>query len=186
MPTSLTLYLKVKNLEESIKIPALVESLREIFSEYGTVIDIVAKKSLKRKGQAFIVFDSVESAQGAIDEINGFELFDKPMHLDFARTQSDAIVKRSGTEQDLEQHKRHRLAEKGTETMFDSLVLILLTLRDRTQASHRSRGREEPQASRSCRARSSTARSQSSSWGWSQARRWCCRWCRSGRVLAAK
>ncbi|KAJ9632471.1 hypothetical protein H2203_000876 [Taxawa tesnikishii (nom. ined.)] len=109
-PPNATVY--VKNLEESIKIPALVESLREIFSEYGTVIDIVAKKSLKRKGQAFIVFDSVESAQGAIDEINGFELFDKPMHLDFARTQSDAIVKRSGTEQDLEQHKRHRLAEK--------------------------------------------------------------------------
>jgi len=85
-----------------------------VFAEYGNVIDIIAKKSLKRKGQAFIVYDSVESAQNAIDEVNGFELFDKQMHCDFARTRSDATVKREGTAEELEQHKRHRLAEKGT------------------------------------------------------------------------
>ncbi|KAK8219321.1 hypothetical protein M8818_001055 [Zalaria obscura] len=102
----------VKNLEESVKIPALIEALREVFEEYGTIVDIVAKKSLKRKGQAFIVFDSADSAENAIDEVNGFELFGKQMHLDFAKTKSDATVKREGTEEDLEQHKRHRLAEK--------------------------------------------------------------------------
>ncbi|KAI5201577.1 U1 small nuclear ribonucleoprotein [Aureobasidium subglaciale] len=103
---------KARNLSERIKIPQLIEALREIFEEYGTIVDIVAKSSLKRKGQAFIVFDSVQSAENAIDEINGFELFGQSMSLDFARTRSDATVQREGTSEELEQHKRHRKAEK--------------------------------------------------------------------------
>jgi RNA recognition motif-containing protein len=103
----------VRNLEERIKVPQLKEALTELFSEYGEIIDIVAKTNLKAKGQAFIVFDSVESAQKAIEEVQGFELFDKPMQLAFARTRSDASVKRIGDEDEFESHKRRRLAEKG-------------------------------------------------------------------------
>lgn len=102
----------VRNLEERIKPDQLKEALTELFSEYGTIIDIVAKTNLKAKGQAFIVFDSPESAQKAIDEIQGFELFEKPMRLEFARTRSDATVKRTGDEEEFESHKRRRLAEK--------------------------------------------------------------------------
>lgn len=76
-------------------------------------MEIIAKKSIKRRGQAFIVFDSVDSAQNAIDELQAFELFGKQMHLDFAKTRSDVTVLREDGEQGLEQHKRHRLAEKG-------------------------------------------------------------------------
>lgn len=104
---------QVRNLEESIKIDALKEALTEIFSEYGSIIDLVAKKNLKAKGQAFIVFDDPAAAARAIDEVNGFELFDKPMVLDYARTRSDATVLREGGEEDLEVHKRRRMAEKG-------------------------------------------------------------------------
>lgn len=103
----------MKNLEESIKIPQLKEALTEIFSEYGNVIDLVAKKNLKAKGQAFIVFEDTESAERAIQEVQGFELFDKPMSLDFAKTKSDVTVKREGTSEDFETHKRRRKAEKG-------------------------------------------------------------------------
>ena len=74
----------------------------------------MAKRNLKAKGQAFIVYDSVEAAQNAIDEVQGFELFEKPMNLDFARTKSDVTVQIEGTEEDFEAHKRRRLAEKGT------------------------------------------------------------------------
>lgn len=91
----------------------MIEALRELFSEYGTIIDIVAKTNLKAKGQAFIVFDEVEGAQKAIDEVQGFELFGKEMQLAFAKTRSDATVKRQGTEEEFESHKRRRLAEKG-------------------------------------------------------------------------
>ncbi|KAN0096625.1 RNA recognition domain containing protein [Hyaloscypha variabilis] len=109
-PPSATVY--VRNLEERIKVPELKEALTELFSEYGEIIDIVAKTNLKAKGQAFIVFDTVESAQKAIEEVQGFELFDKPMQLAFARTRSDASVKRTGDEDEFESHKRRRLAEK--------------------------------------------------------------------------
>ena len=51
--------------------------------------------------------------------MQGFDLFDKPMALDFAKTRSDATVKREGTEEEFETHKRRRLAEKGT-SMRDS------------------------------------------------------------------
>ncbi|KAF2148917.1 RNA-binding domain-containing protein [Myriangium duriaei CBS 260.36] len=98
----------VKNLEEKIKIPDLIESLRGIFSEYGTIIDIIAKKSIKRRGQAFVVFDNVDSAQNAIDELSGFEFAGKQMNCEFAKTKSDATVKREGTEEDLDEHVRIR------------------------------------------------------------------------------
>ncbi len=46
--------------------------------------------------------------------MQGFDLFDKPMQLAFAKTRSDASVKRNGDEEEFESHKRRRLAEKGT------------------------------------------------------------------------
>lgn len=102
----------VKNLEERIKPADLREGLTEIFSEYGTIIDIVAKTNLKAKGQAFIVFEDVESAAKAIEEVQGFEIFGKEMDLDFARTRSDATVLKEEGDAGLERFKRGRLAEK--------------------------------------------------------------------------
>ena len=100
------------NLEERIKIPALTEALSEIFSEYGTIVDIVAKRNLKAKGQAFIVFDNPESVTSAIEEVNGFELFDKPMKLEVAKARSDKTVEREEGGDGLEVWKRKRAAEK--------------------------------------------------------------------------
>ncbi|KAI9675166.1 MAG: hypothetical protein M1829_003526 [Trizodia sp. TS-e1964] len=107
---SATVY--VKNLREDVKIDQLKESLTELFSEYGNIIDLVAKRNLRAKGQAFIVFDDPEAAARAIKEIQGFELFDKPMVLAFAKSRSDATVQRQGDDEEFEAHKRHRLAEK--------------------------------------------------------------------------
>lgn len=103
----------VRNLEESIKLPLLVTALRGIFSPYGEILDIVAKRSLKNRGQAFVVFSTVSAAQKAIEEVQAFPLFNKPMVLAFAKTLSDATVKREQGEGDeWESHKRRRLAEK--------------------------------------------------------------------------
>ncbi|KAI9376336.1 hypothetical protein BJX61DRAFT_490125 [Aspergillus egyptiacus] len=111
----------VRNLEERIKVEQLKEALREIFSEYGTILDIVAKTNLRAKGQAFIVFDSVDSATRAIDEVNGFDLFDKPMVLDYAKTRSDATVLKEQGNEELETHKRRRLAEKERRQAHEAL-----------------------------------------------------------------
>ncbi|RJE24250.1 Small nuclear ribonucleoprotein [Aspergillus sclerotialis] len=119
IPPNPTVY--VRNLEERIKIEQLKEALEEIFSEYGTVLEIVAKRNLKAKGQAFIVFDNIDSAARAIDEINGFELFEKPMVLDYAKTRSDATVFREGGSDELEAHKRRRLAEKERKQAHEAL-----------------------------------------------------------------
>ena len=105
--------------------------MAELFSEYGEILEIVAKTNLKAKGQAFIVFDSVESAQKAIEEVQGFELFGKPMQLAFAKTRSDATVKRTGDEAEFESHKRRRLAEKGN--AFPAPLTELVLIRPQTR-----------------------------------------------------
>ncbi|KAJ5587340.1 uncharacterized protein N7459_003105 [Penicillium hispanicum] len=119
IPPNNTVY--IKNLEERIKVDQLKEALEEIFSEFGNVLEIVAKTNLRAKGQAFIVFDSVDAATRAIDEANGFELFDKPMVLDYAKTRSDATVLRENGSDELEAHKRRRLAEKERRQAHDAL-----------------------------------------------------------------
>lgn len=103
----------MRNLEERVKIDPLKNALREIFSEFGNVIDIVAKTNLKAKGQAFIVYDNADSAKQAAEEADGFDLFEKPMQVALARSRSDATVQKFGTEEEFEQHKRRRAAEKG-------------------------------------------------------------------------
>ncbi|EGX95728.1 small nuclear ribonucleoprotein [Cordyceps militaris CM01] len=114
----------VQNLEERVKPEPLTSALRTIFSEFGQVVDIVAKTNLKAKGQAFVVFDTPASAQEAVDEINGFPLFDKPMRLAMARSYSDKTVEMSGSPAQLEAHKQHRLAEKGCEEEMLTAILV--------------------------------------------------------------
>ncbi|KAK1059347.1 hypothetical protein LTR33_013175 [Friedmanniomyces endolithicus] len=108
--SSATVY--VRSIDERVKIPILIETLREVFGEFGNIVDVIAKKSVKRKGQAFVVYDSEESAQNAIDELQGFEIFGKQMYLDFAKSRSDATVLKEEGDKGLESHKEHRLAEK--------------------------------------------------------------------------
>jgi len=133
----------VRNLEERVKPEPLKEALRAIFSEYGNVIDVVAKTNLKAKGQAFVVFDSPEAAVAAIEEVQGFELFEKPMHLALARTRSDATVMKTGNEEEFDAHKRRRLAEKGT--LHPSRMNLRFKLYSNSNTIHR-----QEEGSRSC------------------------------------
>ncbi|KAK4462793.1 putative small nuclear ribonucleoprotein [Cladorrhinum samala] len=110
----------VRNLEERVKPEPLKEALMAIFSEYGNVIDIVAKTNLKAKGQAFVVFEKPESAIAAIEEVQGFELFEKPMQVALARTRSDATVLRTGNEEEFDAHKRRRIAEKDKKKALET------------------------------------------------------------------
>ncbi|OAA70877.1 small nuclear ribonucleoprotein [Akanthomyces lecanii RCEF 1005] len=102
----------IQNLEERVKPEPLTEALRTVFSEFGQVIDVVVKTNLKAKGQAFVVLDSPAGAQEAVDEINGFPLFDKPMRMAMAKSRSDKTIELHGSTEELEAHKQHRLAEK--------------------------------------------------------------------------
>ena len=54
-------------------------------------------KSLSRRGQAWVVFKSKDSAREALSSRQNFPLFDKPMTLQYAKAKSDVIAKADGT-----------------------------------------------------------------------------------------
>lgn len=70
-----TLY--INNLNEKIKKDELQHSLFHLFSLYGNILEITVKRNMKMKGQAFVVFSTVESAIKALQELQGYLFFDK-------------------------------------------------------------------------------------------------------------
>ena len=57
----------------------LKKSLYAIFSQFGQIMDIVALKTLKMRGQAFVIFKEVTSATNALRGMQCFPYYDKPM-----------------------------------------------------------------------------------------------------------
>lgn len=113
----------VQNLEERVKPEPLTEALEAIFEEFGEIDQIIVKKNIRAKGQAFIAFVDPKDAQAAVDELNGFELFDKPMRLAMAKSRSDKTVERNGTSDELLTHKAQRTAEKGALKSLSSRLM---------------------------------------------------------------
>ncbi|GAA5872102.1 hypothetical protein JCM1840_006318 [Sporobolomyces johnsonii] len=101
----------VNNLNEKIKLDIMKQSLKVLFREYGLVLGVTAHRNLRMRGQAFITLDSKEAAAKAVKEVQKFPLYGKPMQLAFARTESDALVKKRHPE-DMGQHKEERLKRK--------------------------------------------------------------------------
>ena len=80
----------VKNLE-------LKKALYAIFSQFGQIIDIMAFKHLKMRGQAHVIFKEINSAATALRSMQGFPFYDKPMRIQFSKEDSDMIAKAKGT-----------------------------------------------------------------------------------------
>ena len=57
----------------------LKKSLYAIFSQFGHILEIVALKNLKMRGQAFVVFKDISSATNALRSMQGFPFYEKPM-----------------------------------------------------------------------------------------------------------
>lgn len=87
----------VNNLNEKIKKDELKKSLYAIFSQFGQILDIVAMKTLKTRGQAFVVFKEISSATNALRSMQGFPFYDKPMRIQYSKRDSDIIAKMKGT-----------------------------------------------------------------------------------------
>lgn len=89
IPSNNTLY--VNRINEKIKldgklIPVIVilkldlkQFLFQMFSVYGEIVEIQARKSLAMKGQAFVVFKNQEDAVNAKQALNGYTLIGKPI-----------------------------------------------------------------------------------------------------------
>ncbi|PPS14573.1 hypothetical protein GOBAR_AA06034 [Gossypium barbadense] len=90
IPPNQTIY--IKNLNEKIKKEELKRSLYALFSQYGRILDVVALKTPKLRGQAWVVFDELTSASNAFRQMQNFPFYDKPMHRKSSSLTKDTDV----------------------------------------------------------------------------------------------
>lgn len=72
-----TLY--CSNLPDKLQKDDLKRALYMLFSVYGSILDIVAMKTSKMRGQAHVLFRDVSSSTQAMRALQGFEFFGKEM-----------------------------------------------------------------------------------------------------------
>jgi RNA recognition motif-containing protein len=111
-PPSETLY--VNNLNERVEKEELRRTLYALFSQFGAVLDVVALRTLRMRGQAHIVFAERGAAAKAKAQMGDFPLFDKPMRIQFARSKSDAVARLEGTLSQAELKERKRVQARLT------------------------------------------------------------------------
>ncbi len=85
-----TLY--IKNLNEKIKIDELKEALNKEFSQYGEIIEIRVRNTIRLKGQAFISFKTKDQSSKAKKNLNDKLFLNKKLIIEFAKTPSDSIL----------------------------------------------------------------------------------------------
>ncbi|KAG8812897.1 hypothetical protein FRC17_001762 [Serendipita sp. 399] len=90
-PASETLY--IQNLNDKVKLIYMKATLNNLFRHFGKVVDVVAHRNLRMRGQAFVSFSNVETAKKAMKEVQKFPLYGKPMQVSFAKTRSEAVIK---------------------------------------------------------------------------------------------
>ncbi|KAG7530297.1 hypothetical protein FFLO_05130 [Filobasidium floriforme] len=105
-----TLY--IHNLNESVRIPILKETLLNLFKSYKPIAPVIAHRNLRMRGQAFISFPDRETAHKAKKEVAGFPLYGRPLQISFSRTNTDAAVSKFNGDEALAAHKAERAARK--------------------------------------------------------------------------
>ncbi|CAH8646382.1 unnamed protein product [Dicrocoelium dendriticum] len=113
-----TLY--VNNLNDKAKKLDLRRALYYLFGQHGRILDIIAMKTMKMRGQAFIIFQDIQSATTAFRSLQGFNLFQKPMRISYAKRDSTQIVQLKGVsaevqkrrDEEREKRKRRKLAQR--------------------------------------------------------------------------
>lgn len=86
-----TLY--INNLNDKLSKEQLKQSLYLLFSQFGTVLDIVALKTERMRGQAWVSYLSVQNATDAMNKLQGFDFYGKPM----VRTSRESITRRESS-----------------------------------------------------------------------------------------
>ncbi|KAF8195954.1 hypothetical protein K438DRAFT_1719342 [Mycena galopus ATCC 62051] len=72
-----TLY--INNLNDKINKEELRSQLHALFITYGKIIDVVASKNQRMRGQAFLVFADLAGATTAMRALEGMVFYDKPL-----------------------------------------------------------------------------------------------------------
>ncbi|XP_029949963.1 U2 small nuclear ribonucleoprotein B''-like [Salarias fasciatus] len=98
----------INNINDKVKKEELKRSLYALFSQFGQIVDIVAMKTMKMRGQAFVVFKELTAATNALRQLQGFPFYNKPMRIQYAKTDSEVIAKVKGTYGDKEKKKEKK------------------------------------------------------------------------------
>ncbi|KAJ7937103.1 hypothetical protein B0H13DRAFT_1852644 [Mycena leptocephala] len=87
-----TLY--INNLNDKINKEELRSQLYALFTTYGKIIDVVASKSQRMRGQAFLVFADLAGATTAMRACEGMVFYEKPLHIAYAKSKSYATSRK--------------------------------------------------------------------------------------------
>mmetsp|Transcript_32891 Transcript_32891/g.93280 ORF Transcript_32891/g.93280 Transcript_32891/m.93280 type:complete len:229 (+) Transcript_32891:247-933(+) len=111
IPPNQTLY--INNLYEKVKKEELKKCMYALFSQFGKIIDVVAMKTYRMRGQCWVVFADVAGATNAMRSLQGYPLYDKPMRITYAKGKSDAISKLDGTYKPKDKQERKKVNDEG-------------------------------------------------------------------------
>lgn len=53
--------------------------MRCVFEQFGNIVDVVSRRTYKLRGQAWVVFEREEDAEKALQSMQGFPFFNKPI-----------------------------------------------------------------------------------------------------------
>jgi len=87
----------VNNLNEKIKPDEVNKALYLVFGQFGNIVEVHCTQKGMLRGQAWVVFDKIESASRAVATMNSFVLYNKPMRVNFAKAKSDIVAKADNT-----------------------------------------------------------------------------------------
>ncbi|KAJ7276344.1 hypothetical protein B0H12DRAFT_1084892 [Mycena haematopus] len=87
-----TLY--INNLNDKINKEELRSQLHALFITYGKIIDVVASKNQRMRGQAFLVFADLAGATTAMRALEGMIFYDKPLRIAYAKSKSYATSRK--------------------------------------------------------------------------------------------
>ncbi|KAG7653356.1 RNA recognition motif domain [Arabidopsis suecica] len=123
IPPNQSIY--IKNINEKIKKEELKRSLYCLFSHFGRILDVVALKTPKLRGQAWVVFTEVTAASNAVRQMQNFPFYDKPMRIQYAKSTSDYVTKAQGTfvpkEKKMKQEEKVERKRHAEETQQPSM-----------------------------------------------------------------
>uniref|UniRef100_A0A8C5AM01 Small nuclear ribonucleoprotein polypeptide B2 n=1 Tax=Gadus morhua TaxID=8049 RepID=A0A8C5AM01_GADMO len=105
----------INNMNDKVNKDELKRSLYALFSQFGQIVDIVAMKTSKMRGQAFVVFKELAASTNALRQLQGFPFYNKPMRIQYAKTDSEVIAKMRGTYGDKDKKKDKK--KKGPEVL---------------------------------------------------------------------
>lgn len=139
IPPNPTIY--IKNINDKLKKDALRKNLYLAFSQFGNILEVHALKTMKLRGQAWIVFDNLGGATKAMRAGQDMEFFGKSLELSYAKKKSDTIAKMDGTYKPKRRDKKTNLAKalekqaKKTPSAPPTKKITTLAIENKTAAN---------------------------------------------------